>query len=45
MGVFRSVERQTYNEGLTNQVLEAQAKKGIGDLNKLYRESDLWTVE
>ncbi|MGD2078462.1 MAG: 2-oxoacid:ferredoxin oxidoreductase subunit beta [Chloroflexota bacterium] len=45
MGVFRSVERQTYNEGLSAQVAEAQAKNGVGDLNKLYRQSELWTVE
>jgi 2-oxoglutarate ferredoxin oxidoreductase subunit beta len=45
MGVLRSVERQTYNDGLSAQVREAQAKKGPGDLNALYRESDLWTVE
>ncbi|UCG25064.1 MAG: 2-oxoacid:ferredoxin oxidoreductase subunit beta [Chloroflexota bacterium] len=45
MGVLRSVERQTYNDGLSAQVEEAQAKKGMGDLSTLYRESDLWTVE
>jgi 2-oxoglutarate ferredoxin oxidoreductase subunit beta len=45
MGVFRSVERQTYNDGLSEQVRLAQEKKGVGDLNKLYRESELWTVE
>jgi 2-oxoglutarate ferredoxin oxidoreductase subunit beta len=45
MGIFRSVERETYNDGLSAQVAAAQAKKGPGDLNALYRESDLWTVE
>jgi 2-oxoglutarate ferredoxin oxidoreductase subunit beta len=45
MGVLRSEERQTYNDGLSEQVRLAQQKKGIGDLKKLYRESELWTVE
>jgi 2-oxoglutarate ferredoxin oxidoreductase subunit beta len=44
MGVFRNVQRQTYTEGLMGQVEEAQAKKGKGDLNKLYRAADLWDV-
>ena len=45
MGVLRSEARQTYNDGLSEQVRLAQAKKGAGDLNKLYRESELWTVD
>jgi len=45
MGVFRSVERETYNDGLSAQVAQAQAKKGVGELKTLYRESDLWVVE
>jgi 2-oxoglutarate ferredoxin oxidoreductase subunit beta len=45
MGVFRNIERETYNEGLSAQVRAAQARKGVGDLKKLYRESELWTVE
>lgn len=45
MGVLRSEERQTYNDGLSEQVRLAQEKKGVGDLNKLYRESELWTVD
>jgi 2-oxoglutarate ferredoxin oxidoreductase subunit beta len=44
MGVFRSVERPTYTEGLMGQVAEARAKRGAGDLNKLYRAADLWEV-
>ncbi len=44
MGVFRDVKRPTYTEGLMGQVAEAQAKKGKGDLNKLFRSADLWDV-
>lgn len=45
MGVFRRVEgRETYTDGLMGQITEAQAKRGKGDLDQLYRAADLWTV-
>ena len=44
MGVIRRVEKPTYSEGLFGQIAEAQDQKGVGDLNKLYRKADLWTV-
>ncbi len=44
MGVYRDVQRPTYTEGLIEQVELAQAKKGTGDLDKLYRAADLWEV-
>ncbi len=44
MGVLRDVERRTYAEGVLDQVNEAIAKKGPGDLASLYRQSDLWEV-
>jgi CBS domain-containing protein len=44
MGVFRNVQRPTYTDGMVRQVEEAQAKKGKGDLNQLYRSADLWEV-
>lgn len=44
MGVIRRVEKQTYSEGLLAQVKEAQEKKGVGSLHKLYTAADLWTV-
>ncbi len=44
MGVFRRVERPTYADGLMTQVQQAQAAKGMGDLDALYRAGDLWTV-
>jgi len=45
IGVFHHVTTyQTYTDGLMAQVAEAQAKRGKGDLNELYRSADLWTV-
>ncbi len=45
MGVFRSTaDRPTYTEGLMAQIADAQAKRGKGDLDALYRAADLWTV-
>ena len=45
MGVFRrTADRPTYSEGLMAQIADAQAKRGQGDLDALYRAADLWTV-
>jgi CBS domain-containing protein len=44
MGVIRQVQKQTYSDGLLAQVQQARAERGAGDLNKLYRTADLWTV-
>lgn len=45
MGVFRrDSSRLTYAESLLGQVAEAQAKRGKGELDALYRSADLWTV-
>jgi CBS domain-containing protein len=43
-GVIRDIRRLHLAEQLMGQVKEAQAKRGVGDLNKLYRAADLWTV-
>ncbi len=45
MGVIRRVEKQTYTDGLMEQVATAQRIKGKGDLRTLYESADLWTVE
>ena len=45
LGIIYQVEKQTYTDGLMGQVKAAQAQKGEGDLNALYRSADLWTVE
>jgi 2-oxoglutarate ferredoxin oxidoreductase subunit beta len=44
LGVFRQVDRPDYVSQLMGQVEQAQAEKGKGDLNALYRAADLWTV-
>ncbi len=44
MGIIRDVVTPTYSEGLMAQIEAAQAQKGKGDLNKLYRSADLWEV-
>ncbi len=45
LGVFRNVtNRETYTDGLMSQIAESQAKRGMGDLDALYRSADLWTV-
>ena len=44
MGVIRDVRKPTYAAGIMEQIAQAKAKRGVGDLNKLYRADDLWTV-
>jgi 2-oxoglutarate/2-oxoacid ferredoxin oxidoreductase subunit beta len=44
MGVFRQVELPTYTDGLMHQIEDARTRRGPGDLNQLYRASDLWEV-
>ncbi len=43
-GVFRSIEKPTYNDMLDNQVRASIEKKGPGDLKKLLYE-ETWVVE
>lgn len=44
MGIFRSVDRPLYEDGVMAQVQEAQRLKGKGDLQALLCSSDLWSV-
>jgi 2-oxoglutarate ferredoxin oxidoreductase subunit beta len=44
IGVFRSIKRQVYEEGVTAQVQEAIGKKGKGDLYTMYSSADTWQV-
>ena len=44
IGVFRQIQKPTYDQGVTAQVAQAQAKKGNGDLVSLYLSSDIWKV-
>jgi 2-oxoglutarate ferredoxin oxidoreductase subunit beta len=45
VGIFRAVERPTYNEMMTGQIDTAIAKSGPGNLEKLIYSGDMWTVE
>ena len=45
MGIFRAVERPTYDELVNNQIKEVTEKKGPGDLEALFNTGDTWTVE
>jgi 2-oxoglutarate ferredoxin oxidoreductase subunit beta len=45
LGVFRSVERPTYEELLDKQVQEAITRQGEGDLASMFAEGDTWTVD
>ena len=44
LGVFRSVERSTYDDGVNQQLVEAQAQKGPGNIDDLIRSLGTWTV-
>ena len=44
LGVFRSVDRPTYDQELNKQIEHAQAAKGAGDLNELFNSGETWTV-
>ena len=43
-GVFYREERYTYEEALNNQVNDAIAKKGAGDLDQLLRGREVWEI-
>ena len=45
IGVFRAVEKTTYESLLDQQVTSAQTERGKGDLRKLMFAGDTWTVE
>ena len=44
MGIFRAVERPTYEDMLTEQVNSAIAKKGRGSIEKLLHSGETWTI-
>ena len=44
IGVFRAVTRPQYDELINQQIAEATAKRGPGDLDALYNSGDTWTV-
>jgi len=45
VGIFREVERATYDGLLEAQVRSAVAERGAGDLKALLESGDTWTVE
>jgi 2-oxoglutarate ferredoxin oxidoreductase subunit beta len=44
-GVFRDIDRPTYEDGVLGQVTRAQDQKGVGRLADLYEAADTWTVQ
>jgi 2-oxoglutarate/2-oxoacid ferredoxin oxidoreductase subunit beta len=44
VGIFRQVQRPTYDDLARDQVDQAQAKQGSGDLAALLTGNDTWTV-
>ncbi len=45
VGIFRAVERATYEDMMTDQIEAAIGKQGSGSLEKLINSGDTWTVE
>ncbi len=45
VGVFRAVQKPTFAEQTVAQIQQARAKRGTGDLKKLYHAADTWVVE
>ena len=44
IGVFRDVDRATYDDQINDQVDDARAEQQEGDLAKLFNSGDTWTV-
>jgi 2-oxoglutarate ferredoxin oxidoreductase subunit beta len=44
IGIFRDIDRPTYDERMAHQISEAVATQGDGDLAALLRSADTWTV-
>jgi 2-oxoglutarate/2-oxoacid ferredoxin oxidoreductase subunit beta len=45
VGIFRAIERPTYEEMMDDQIHAAIAKSGPGSLEKLINSGDTWVVE
>jgi 2-oxoglutarate ferredoxin oxidoreductase subunit beta len=45
IGVFRAVDRPEYGAQMSQQIVQAQEKRGVGDLAALLRSGSSWTVE
>ena len=44
VGVFRAVLKPTYEDQLAARITDAQAKKGKGKVEDLFKAEDVWTV-
>ncbi|HVF49125.1 MAG TPA: 2-oxoacid:ferredoxin oxidoreductase subunit beta [Pyrinomonadaceae bacterium] len=45
VGIFRAVERATYEDLMTDQINDIISRKGAGSLEKLINSGDMWVVE
>jgi 2-oxoglutarate ferredoxin oxidoreductase subunit beta len=45
VGIFRAVERPSYEELMEQQIESAIEKSGPGNLEKLINSGDMWVVE
>jgi 2-oxoglutarate/2-oxoacid ferredoxin oxidoreductase subunit beta len=45
IGVFRAVARPDYGRQISDQITDAQSKRGLGDLAALLRSGSSWTVD
>ena len=45
VGIFRAVERTSYDQLMADQIETAIARSGPGSLEKLIYSGDMWTVE
>ncbi|MCX8055103.1 MAG: 2-oxoacid:ferredoxin oxidoreductase subunit beta [Ignavibacteria bacterium] len=45
IGVFQSIDKPSYEEKVDNQIEEVTKKLGEGDINKLMRGEDFWTID
>ena len=45
LGIFRNVQRPTYESAMSAQLVEAQSKRGPGDLAGLLASQGTWTVD
>jgi len=44
LGVFRAVQRPTYDEAINVQLAQAKGQGGVGDLDELFGRGDTWVV-
>jgi 2-oxoglutarate ferredoxin oxidoreductase subunit beta len=44
IGIFRAVSRPEYGEEVSRQIVRAQERSGVGDLDALLRSGSTWTV-